>query len=71
VTKKQKKYKLKTHKGAQARFAVSGNGKLLRRKGELNHLRRKKAKRAKRMVDRKLPVSPADTPRLRRLLPYA
>lgn len=68
---KSKKYKLKTHKGAKARIAVSGSGKLLRRKGELNHLRRKKSKRAKRMVDRKLPVSSADAPKVRRLLPYA
>ena len=34
--------KLKTHKGASARFKISGTGKLLRMKGHRSHLRRKK-----------------------------
>ncbi len=36
--------KMKTHKGAQKRFRVTKNGKLLRRKQGGNHLRRKKRK---------------------------
>lgn len=67
---KQRKYKLKTHKGAQARFRTSGSGRLLRRKGHLSHLRRKKTKSTRRQYIKKLPVSPADTPRVQRLLPY-
>lgn len=35
--------KLKTHKGAAARFKISGTGKLLRMKGHRSHLRRKKS----------------------------
>ena len=62
--------KLKTHKGAKKRFKVSGSGKLLRMNGMSSHLRRKKPKRVKRLYDSKLPVSDADVPRLKKLLPY-
>lgn len=61
--------KLKTHKGAQARFHVTGTGKLLRRKGNSSHLRRKKPKRVRRTYDRKLAVSKANTRNIRRLIP--
>ena len=63
--------KLKTHKGAKARFRFSGSGKTLRMKGLRSHLRMKKTKRTKRMYDDTLPVSKADTPRIKRLLPYS
>ena len=63
--------KLKTHKGAAARFHVTGTGKFLRMKGGGSHLRRKKSHRAKSLYDAKLPVSPGDAARLRRLMPYA
>jgi large subunit ribosomal protein L35 len=63
--------KLKTHKGAAARFHVTGTGKLMRMKGGGSHLRRKKAYRAKKLYDEKLNVHAADVPRLRRLMPYA
>jgi large subunit ribosomal protein L35 len=62
--------KLKTHKGAKARFRFSGSGKPLRMKGLSSHLRRTKSKRAKRMFDDTVSVSKADAPRLKRLLPY-
>ena len=62
--------KLKTHKGATKRFKVSGSGMLLRMNGMSSHLRRKKPKRVKRLYDSKLPVSDADVPRLKKLLPY-
>ena len=61
--------KLKTHKGARARFHVTGTGKLLRRKGNSSHLRRKKPKRVRRTYDRKLAVSKASTRNIRRLIP--
>ena len=63
--------KLKTHKGAKARFRYSGGGKPLRMKGLSSHLRLKKAKRTKRMYDDTVAVSKADAPRLKRLLPYS
>lgn len=62
--------KLKTHKGAKRRFKVTGSGKLVRMKGLRSHLRRKKPKKVKRLYTAKLPVSAADVPRLKKLLPY-
>jgi large subunit ribosomal protein L35 len=62
--------KLKTHKGAKARFRYSGGGKALRMKGLSSHLRRKKSKRSRRMFDDTVSVSKADKPKLRRLIPY-
>ncbi|MDP2918717.1 MAG: 50S ribosomal protein L35 [Dehalococcoidia bacterium] len=63
--------KLKTHKGAQARFHITGSGKIMRMKGGSSHLRRNKPKRVKRQYDNRVPVSPVDEKRLRRLMPYA
>ena len=63
--------KLKTHKGAKARFRYSGGGKPLRMKGLSSHLRLKKSKRSKRMYDDTVAVSKADAPRLKKLLPYS
>ena len=62
--------KLKTHKGARARFHVTGSGKILRMKGHRSHLRRKKPARVHRLYHHKLAVSPADLPRIQRLMPY-
>jgi large subunit ribosomal protein L35 len=62
--------KLKTHKGVKVRFHVTGSGKLMRTKGGKSHLRRRKAKRTKRLYDETIPVSPADRTRVRRLIPY-
>jgi large subunit ribosomal protein L35 len=63
--------KLKTHKGAAARFRKTGTGKIVRMKGNQSHLRRKKHSKVKRLYHGTLIVSPADAPRLKRLLPYA
>jgi large subunit ribosomal protein L35 len=62
--------KLKTHKGAESRFHVTGSGKVMRAKGGKSHLRRKKAPRNKRLFDEMIPVSPTDEKRVKRLLPY-
>ena len=62
--------KLKTHKGAKSRFHITGTGKLMRTKGGKSHLRRRKPKRVKRLYDETIPVSPSDTARIKRLLPY-
>jgi len=63
--------KLKTHKAAKRRFHITGSGKIMRTKGGKSHLRRKKAKRAKRLYDAKLPLHPSDRARIKRLLPYS
>ncbi len=63
--------KMKTHKGAKGRFHVTGTGKILRTKCGKSHFRRRKAPRTKRLYDQLIAVSPADVPRLRRLMPYS
>ncbi len=63
--------KLKTHKGAKARFHITGTGKILRMKGGSSHLRRNKPPRVRREYGDKLPISPVDRQKLSRLMPYA
>ena len=63
--------KIKTHKATARRFQVSGSGKLMRTRHGKSHLRRNRSARAKREYDEMFTVSPADAPRLRRLIPYA
>ena len=62
--------KLKTHKGAKARFHVTGTGKLMRRKRMSSHLRRKKPNKITRKYAQKLLVDSKDVSRISRLLPY-
>jgi len=62
--------KIKTHKGAQGRFHITGSGKIMRTKVGKSHLRRRKSKQAKRLYDEMIPVSPSDKVRVKRLLPY-
>ena len=62
--------KIKTHKGVQGRFHITGSGKLMRTKGGKSHLRRRRAKRTKRLYAEMIPVSPSDRARIKRLLPY-
>ncbi len=62
--------KMKTHKGAQKRFDVTGTGKIRRAKGLKSHLRRKKATRNKQLYDRMLVLAKVDHQRVQRLIPY-
>jgi len=62
--------KIKTHKGAQSRFHITGSGKIMRVKIGKSHLRRRKPKRVKRLYDETIAVSPSDRTRVKRLLPY-
>jgi large subunit ribosomal protein L35 len=62
--------KLKTHKGAQSRFHITGSGKIMRVKGGKSHLRRKKPARTKRLYDDMITVHPYDKVRLKKLMPY-
>ena len=63
--------KLKTHKGAKARFHITGTGKIMRVKGPKSHLRRNKAKRVRELFDKKIELHPADRKRISKLIPYA
>jgi large subunit ribosomal protein L35 len=65
------KYKMKTHSGAKRRFYVSGNGKFLRRRANINNFRRKKRGETLRDFPGKVAVSPHIVKRLRKLMPYA
>jgi len=62
--------KLKTHKGAQSRFHITGSGKIMRTKGPKSHLRRNKSKRVRGQLDEMIPLSPRDRQRISRLIPY-
>jgi len=63
--------KIKTHKTAQKRFKISGTGKILRTKGGKSHLRRKKAHRVLRALDKVFTVTtPGEKRRIQRLAPY-
>ena len=55
--------KMKTHKGAKKRFHITGTGKLVRTKGPKSHLRRRKAKRVRRLFGGKVAL---DNPTLAR-----
>lgn len=63
--------KIKTHKATAKRFKYSGSGKLMKTKIGKSHLRRKKAKRVKRMYDEMHVVEDKATrKRVRKLAPY-
>ncbi|MFQ6122652.1 MAG: 50S ribosomal protein L35 [Dehalococcoidales bacterium] len=62
--------KIKTHKGAQSRFHITGSGKIMRIKGGKSHLRRRKAKRVKRLFDEKIALHPTDKTKIKRLIPH-
>ena len=61
--------KLKTHKGAKARFHVTGTGKIMRRKRMSSHLRRKKPAKVRRQFSGKMELDKADLKRIKRLIP--
>jgi large subunit ribosomal protein L35 len=61
--------KLKTHKGAAARYRATSTGKLVRMKRHSSHLRRKKPKDVRGQFDVTIPVSSTQTRRVRTLLP--
>ncbi len=61
--------KMKTHKGAAARYRVSGAGKLLRMKRHSSHLRRKKTRSITRTYSDTVVASPSNRKRLMKLVP--
>ncbi len=68
--KKNKKMKLKTHRGAAKRFKITSTGKIMRwHSGKRHLLGTKKPRRMRRLLN-KIEVNPADVPNVRRALPY-
>jgi large subunit ribosomal protein L35 len=62
--------KIKTHKGAQSRFHITGSGKIMRAKGGKSHLRRRKPRRVRGLFDEMIPLHAHDRVRIKRLIPY-
>jgi large subunit ribosomal protein L35 len=67
---KNKKMKLKTHRGAAKRFKITATGKVMRMHSGKRHLLGTKAPRRMRKLGRSVEVNPADVPNVRRALPY-
>lgn len=62
--------KLKSHRGAKKRFKKTATGKFMRPKAFKRHILTSKPTRRKRHMRGTVVVSPADAPRLKRMLPY-
>jgi large subunit ribosomal protein L35 len=62
--------KLKSHRGAAKRFKKTGTGKFMRPKAFRRHILTSKPTQRKRHMRGTEVVSPADAPRLKRMLPY-
>ncbi len=60
--------KMKTDRGAAARFKVTGTGKLMRRKPFRSHLLEKKSSVRTRRLGRPTEVAPGDRRNVRRIL---
>jgi large subunit ribosomal protein L35 len=60
--------KMKTDRGAAARFRVTGTGKIMRRKAYRSHLLEKKSSTRTRRLGRPTEVSAGDRRQVRRLL---
>jgi large subunit ribosomal protein L35 len=59
---------MKTHRGAKARFKVTGSGKIMRRHQGKNHLLQKKSSGRKRRLANEAEVTGGDRDRALRLL---
>src|SRR5258708_34823587 len=62
--------KLKTHKGAAKRFKKTASGKVKRSHAFLRHILTSKDKKRKRGLRSAVLVSDADTPKVKRMIPY-
>ncbi|MCL3860092.1 50S ribosomal protein L35 [Actinotalea sp. K2] len=60
--------KNKTHSGAKKRFRITGTGKLMREQAGMRHLLEHKSSRRTRRLSSDQVVSPADTPKIKKLL---
>ncbi|HXZ39559.1 MAG TPA: 50S ribosomal protein L35 [Terriglobales bacterium] len=62
--------KLKTHKGAAKRFKKTATGKVKRHHSFLRHMLTSKSHKRKKKLSEAVLVSPADTPKVKRMIPY-
>jgi large subunit ribosomal protein L35 len=63
--------KLKTHKGASKRFKLTATGKVKRRHAFARHILTKKSAGRKSKLGKATIATDADSPKIRRMLPYA
>ncbi|MDH4258383.1 MAG: 50S ribosomal protein L35 [Candidatus Aminicenantes bacterium] len=63
--------KLKTHKGAQKRFKITGKKKIVYNKAYKSHLLTKKSAKRKRNLGKKALVKAPDRNKVKRMLPYS
>ncbi|MDR2876807.1 MAG: 50S ribosomal protein L35 [Chromatiales bacterium] len=63
--------KLKTHRGADKRFAKTASGKFKHRRGFRNHILTKKSTKRLRHLREGGIVNASDTEAVRRMLPYS
>jgi large subunit ribosomal protein L35 len=68
--KKNKKMKLKTHRGAAKRFQITSTGKIMRWHSGKRHLLGTKKPRRMRKLLNKVQVNKADVRNIRLALPY-
>ena len=68
--KKNKKMKLKTHRGAAKRFKITSTGKVMRWHSGKRHLLGTKKPRRMRKLLNKVAVNQADVKNVRLALPY-
>jgi len=62
--------KLKTHKGAAKRFKKTATGKVKRGHSHLRHILTSKTHKRKKKLGAPVLVSEADTPKIKRMIPY-
>lgn len=65
------KQKIKTHRGAAKRFKITGTGKVTRHHAFARHILTSKSASRKRRLGKSAVVSDADTPAVKKMLPYA
>jgi large subunit ribosomal protein L35 len=65
-----KKLKIKSHRGAAKRFKITKTGKILRMHSGKRHLLGTKPANRMRRLKKLIAVSPADAPKVRKMLPY-
>ena len=63
--------KMKTNRGAAKRFKKTGSGSFKRSHSHMNHILTKKSQKRKRHLRHGEIAKAADTPLIRRMLPYA
>ncbi|MEE9543073.1 MAG: 50S ribosomal protein L35 [Thermodesulfobacteriota bacterium] len=63
--------KIKTNRGAAKRFKMTATGKIKMKKSKLRHILTKKSSSLKRNMRSSGLVSKADTPLVKRMMPYS